>query len=1834
MKQSKYKQKSPLPETFDFSDLIPEEEYDNITRLAAAICEVPISLITVLGKETQYFKSNFGLDVDKTPLEHSFCAYAIKDKKQVYVVEDARINPIFKNNPYVKAENGVVFYAGVPLSRKQHHLPVGTLCVIDNKPRELSERQIRALITLGTQVEKLLELRASKAALEKEKAMVADKSERLENIIRSTEVGTWEWSMKTGEVTINKRYAEMIGYTHKELTPFTLDTWHEILHPDDHKLSDNALKDCFDNIAEFYDIECRLVHKKGHIVWINDRGKVVKRDNEGKALLMTGTHTDITERKNTEALFKTISDNVPGVVFRYQRIEGSLDMLQYVSKGAVQVWGYEAEEVIKDNLIVWNSIFKEDIAGLLTSIETSATSLKPWTFQWRYNHPDGTVKWHKGTGNPTRNSETTIYWDCVIMDITIQKNNESELLETTFSLNERIKEQKCLYAITQLTQKAQSVEELLKQAVKIIPQGFKYPELAKAEIRYGDVIFKTPGFKSSKHILQHHEKTANDKPLSLTVCYPNSITKTNKNPFIKVETELLKSITNSILLHINHFETENQKELILNSTIEGIYGINTEGKCSFINPSGAKMLGYSQEECLGINIHELIHYQKEDGSPLPEKDCPIYKAKVTKKGCKVEDDIFWRKDGSLLAVRYTSTPIIVDKKITGAVVIFSDITEKKQKDLLLQTNEKRFKALVQEGSDLISILDRDGIYTYISPTSHRIIGFSQEYLLGKNVKEFIHPDDWQELNDHFALLKDQKQVTTKPFRYKNSRNEWRWLETTATNLLKDPAIEGIVTNSRDVTERLLFEEELQESNERHELVNKATNDAIYDWDIENDLFKWGDAFQKKFGHDYSSKPFKLSDWIALTHPLDEVKHEERWLAFLNDPKQNRWINEFRFLKADGQFAYVEEIGFLLRNAKGKPLRMIGVLRDKTDIKIREIQKEIQNEISVLFKNEKLELKQIISKTLGFLADYSGFKFAELWLVSNQNKHLNLIDVYKKNGAAKTFFKLSKEVNQLKKGEGLPGQIWKNNSFEIWDNIDRHKKYLRKEAAKVSGLKSAIGLPLTHNQNVVGVLILSSLKSAKENEEHAAFYKPLSEYLGAEIKRKQQEEEIQLFFNNAPDIMAIAGPDGYFTKVNPAFCKLLGYTQEELTTTPFKNFFHPEDLNTKQKEYSETITGKRLANHFVNRYRTKKGDYRWISWNSSEVYGEDKQAYAYGRDITERIELQQLFENAAKMAKIGSWELDFTKETANNLFWSGMTKTMFEVEDDYNASLSGGMEFFVGEHKRTMSQAVQNLIKTGESFDLELMILSGQGNLKWVRCIGQSDRMDGKCVKIYGSYQDIDQRKSAEVKVKDALLERDSILESIGDAFFAVDHDWYVTYWNKKAEQLLLTKKDEILGKNLWAVFKAHVGLKSYNEYHWAMMNNEIVHFEDYYPENNSWLEVSAYPSKTGLSVYFKDITERKLQEKQIRDTNERFEKITEATNDAIWDFDVINNIIFWGKGYENQFGYQLDEITPTVDFVISSIHPDDREHIAGKIQKFMTDGASTNWFEEYRFKRADGSYAYVVDRAIFIRDEESNVTRVVGAMTDISYRREYEESLKQLNEKLKRHSKELEISNQELEQFAYVTSHDLQEPLRMISSFLMLLEKKYGDKLDEKAHEYIYYAVDGAKRMKKIILDLLEFSKVGRFEDERETIDVNKMLEEYCILRKKLIQENNVSIVFNKLPNIATYRAPLTQIFHNLLDNAIKYRKEDTPPEIQITATENHDHWEFAVKDNGIGISPDFFGKIFIIFQRLHNKDIYDGTGMGLAIVKKIIETLEGKIWVSSQPGEGSTFYFTIPKTG
>jgi PAS domain S-box-containing protein len=252
-----------------------------------------------------------------------------------------------------------------------------------------------------------------------------------------------------------------------------------------------------------------------------------------------------------------------------------------------------------------------------------------------------------------------------------------------------------------------------------------------------------------------------------------------------------------------------------------------------------------------------------------------------------------------------------------------------------------------------------------------------------------------------------------------------------------------------------------------------------------------------------------------------------------------------------------------------------------------------------------------------------------------------------------------------------------------------------------------------------------------------------------------------------------------------------------------------------------------------------------------------------------------------------------------------------------------------------------------------------------------------------------------------------------------------------------------------------------------------------------------------------------------------------------------------------------------------------------------------------------------------IRDEQGNVVNVLEGITDITERKRMEE--------------ELRCSNEELEQFAYVVSHDLQAPLRMVKSWLELLEKRYRDELDEKASEYINHAVDGTERMEEMIQALLDLSRVETRGDKFAPTDCEAVLNDVLNDLRMSIGEAEAEVTHDPLPTVMADKAQLAQVFQNLIANTIKFRREGVPPRVHVSAEQEGDEWVFSVEDNGIGIDPEQADRIFQIFQRLHTDEEYPGLGIGLALCKRIAERHGGRIWVESEVGEGSTFSFTIP---
>lgn len=300
----------------------------------------------------------------------------------------------------------------------------------------------------------------------------------------------------------------------------------------------------------------------------------------------------------------------------------------------------------------------------------------------------------------------------------------------------------------------------------------------------------------------------------------------------------------------------------------------------------------------------------------------------------------------------------------------------------------------------------------------------------------------------------------------------------------------------------------------------------------------------------------------------------------------------------------------------------------------------------------------------------------------------------------------------------------------------------------------------------------------------------------------------------------------------------------------------------------------------------------------------------------------------------------------------------------------------------------------------------------------------------------------------------------------------------------------------------------------------------------------------------------------------------------------------------------------------------------------------------------EGKERWLLTTKVPLRDPDGKIVGLVGISRDITELRKAQEELRKhherleqivderthqlrdANERLKQYARQLERSNEELQQFAYVASHDLQEPLRTISGFAQLLARRYRGKIDDQADEFIDYIVDGVTRMEELINDLLAYSRVGTRGKPFQSIDSNRALQRAIANLHKAIEEVGAQVTYDTLPTVTADESQLIQLFQNLIGNAIKFRHPERIPSIHISARREGGEWVFSVADNGIGIDPRYFDRIFAIFQRLHTRDQYSGTGIGLAICKRIVQRHGGRIWLNSTPGEGTTFYFSIPGTG
>ncbi len=1284
--------------------------------------------------------------------------------------------------------------------------------------------------------------------------------------------------------------------------------------------------------------------------------------------------------------------------------------------------------------------------------------------------------------------------------------------------------------------------------------------------------------------------------------------------------------------------------------------ISRDGIIRSVNAASYPLLGYLPEEMIGTDFHRFL---MED-----EVEDTLSTAERVMGGTRVVGyRNHWRhKDGHAVPLEWSAS---FDKREELRYGIARDLTAVKDIEARLERNTARLQSTIDSISDGFFTLDHEWRFVQSNGVTEKAMGLPAQRLMGRSIWDVFPHARGQRFHELYQKAMVERVPVSADIHDDVTDT---WLEVRVY-----PVPEGISVFYSDIGDRIKAQEALVQAHERYRLATRVANEAHWDWNIKEGTFFWGEGFRTLFALDPEVREKDPEAWSERIHEDDR---EHVVLSLQEAARGNTgatWSEQYRFQRSNGTYAWVQDRGEVIFDPRGSPVRMVGAMHDVTEEREKQAGSEMLHEASRLLAIGS-SLETGLVAMLELVCGHTGHSVGEMWLLDGLGQELVLRGSYAHEPALAMISEIfsTKRINPTK---GLPGEAWQSGEVIQWSNLSEQQGFLRREEAAELGIQDGIAVPVIYGgDRPLGVIVLLARAGLSLPAGTITLLRTLAQRSAPELAKRRTEQELSNFFTLTQDLLAVVDRLGMIHKVNPAWEKALGHPEGTLVGTTFLEHVYSEDVGPATDILASTGTGRREA-YSEYRILDGRGDPHWYAWSTSLPDAE-------------------------------------------------------------------GLIYLVG--------------------------------------------------------KDIDARKVAEGRLLELTERLGTFQESITDALYTLDTDWRFTYMNAEAEKLIRQDRKTLLGKVLWEAFPESVATSMFGHFQRAMETGNAVHFEQYYPPLAGWFEHHVYPSPTGPTIFFRDVTENrttqrllileramfaanlakpraikanlddllvgldalipgmhsslltldatgktlstlsapglpadynalvmaipaqeghgscgsaaarrhavisgdiatdpvwehyrdrtlahglracwsypilahngkllgtfanyfneprepgpverlvaeritqtvanllsaKMSEETEHMANERYELVSRATNDATWDWDLLTDYWHWGDGFRARFGYDPALEPRNIASWQDHLHPEDSGRVMLGLREMLRSSNMNTWEDEYRFLRVDGSVAHVYDRGFVIRDEQGAAIRMVGAMQDITDRKDKELALRDLYAQLAARAVELEASNTDLERFAFIASHDLQEPLRMITSFLQLIDRRVAKDLDDKSREYIRFAIEGASRMKQLILDLLEYSRVGATRAAPEKVDLKRVVAQVKNILMADVERTQARIEVGDVPLILANPNQMIQLMQNLIGNAIRYRSTKAPV-IHISGTEGERHWTIRVQDNGIGIDGRYFEKIFIIFQRLHPDRKDNATGIGLSICKRIVENHQGRIWVESTPGNGSTFIFTIPK--
>lgn len=1231
---------------------------------------------------------------------------------------------------------------------------------------------------------------------------------------------------------------------------------------------------------------------------------------------------------------------------------------------------------------------------------------------------------------------------------------------------------------------------------------------------------------------------------------------------------------------------------------------DTSGVILSVNQKFCKASGYIKKELIGQN-HNILSsgyhtkkFWKQLWDTLQRGD--IWNGEVCNR----------KKDGTIY---WEATNIIPFYNSHGELYQFMsikvDVTERKT----AEEEIKRLSLVAQKTNNAIILIDTKGIATWANPAFERITGFSVEELVGKDPGDLLRgPEPYETLTPD--VVKRLYQSIQKGISFegeihgfkKSGQGYWATMNTTPM-YDDDGVLSGFIVIQSDITEKKRTDEELRVSEERWKYALSGNDDGMWDWNLETNEVFFSETWKKMLGYADYELPNELVEWEKRVHPEDLAATYEKINAHING-RVPYYSSEHRLLCKDGNYKWILDRGKIIESIdiKGKKnRRFIGTHTDITAIKEAEEKEKIatlivKNSPSILVRwkpNFKLNIEYITENVSQLGYD------AKQWIKDK----VAFTDFVHPDDVKPTVQKVLQAFKEKVVRVSLRFRMRDQEGNYHWIDSDNNIEW-------DASLTKAI-----HFQGIIT---------------------NITEKVEAEQRLTESETRFRLLVQNSNDITTIVDAEGHTIYESPSFYRTFNYTEDEVIGKSIFEFIHPDDIDKARVELAKGIERGGVSDPIEFRLRHHNG-----SWVDVESIGSNllntpgiNGIVINSRDITERKEaeeknkrLQDFYEVILNRIPTDIVVFDnkhrylFVNEAAIR----DPEKRAFIIgKDDYDYCEKYGRDKVIAHSRR----AIFNKVAYGkQQIEFEEAIETPKGRIWVLRRMSPLLNNKGELQNMIGFGLDITERKMAEEKLKESQ-ERLSL--AINAAKLGI-WDWNLEtgalLWDKEMYPLFNLNPDDFGGdydafeKTLHPDDKQRVfdsvqdtitGKKGdyADTFRVVGGNGEIK----YVAALSKLFRNEAGKAIRMIGVNF-NVTESKLAEQRILKSQAELEEAQHIARVGSWEIDMKTNQVMWSK--EMRTIHEVGEaFEPALDNVHLFYTHETREAIVDAVKDALHN--KTPFDIESQIVTAKGNLIDVKTKGVPIV-ENGRVPYLKGVFQDISKEKEAERQLKE-------YTSDLERINKELDQFAYIVSHDLKAPLRAINNLSMWIEEDLEGKLEgETAHQFQLLR-GRVSRLEDLINGILSYSRAGRIKVTPSKVDTGVLIN--GILEMLSPPAQYQITMHGNFPVLNTERIALEQIFSNLISNAIKYNGSNPEPTIDITCDDEGAWYKFGVADNGQGIEPEYHEKIFVIFQTLEARDKVEGTGVGLAIVKKIVEEKDGRVWVESAKGKGAHFYFTWPK--